>query len=202
MPHEGALTPIIFPNFYSQNFCAEWRSTVSNKLENTVLSPFKLAFSLLPASSLWAQSAPILPRAFAGWQQDAASVKSSSNPADADPGSAAVLKEYGFTDLQSAVYSKEGNRKLTVRAARFADATGAYGAYTLYSQPGMQTEDIGRHGESAGDRVLFLQGNILVEAKFDVVNAMSAAEMRELASDLPQPRGDIAHAPDLPRWLP
>jgi len=202
MPHEGALTPIIFPNFYSQNFCAEWRSTVSNKLENTVLSPFKLAFSLLLASSLWAQSAPILPRAFAGWQQDAASVKSSSNPADADAGSAAVLKEYGFTDLQSAVYSKEGNRKLTVRAARFTDATGAYGAYTLFSQPGMQTEEIGRHGESAGDRVLFMQGNIVVEARFDHVTPMSGAELRELAGVLPEPGSNLGQLPALPRWLP
>lgn len=157
---------------------------------------------LLLASAFGADTTPPLPKIFAGWQQDPASVKTSTDPGDADGSNAAALKEFGFNDVEAATYTKDGNRKLTVRAARFADATGAYGAYTLYSQPGMQTEDIGRHGESAGDRVLFLQGNILVEAKFDVVNAMSAAEMRELASDLPQPRGDIAHPPDLPRWLP
>lgn len=157
---------------------------------------------LLLASKLMAADSPLLPKAFAGWQQETTTVKTSSNPADADASNAAVLKEFGFNDLESASYSKDGDRKLTVRAARFQDATGAYGAYTLYSQPGMQTEEIGRHGESAGDRVLFMQANIVVEAKFDRVNAMSAAEMRELAGDLPEPASNLAQAPGLPRWLP
>ena len=157
---------------------------------------------LLLTSAFAATDSPILPKAFAGWRQDTSSVKSSNNPADADPSNAAVLKEYGFTDVESSDYGKDGNRKLTVRAARFTDATGAYGAYTLYSQPGMQTEEIGRHGESAGDRVLFMQSNIVVEATFDRVNAMSAAEMRELAGDLPEPAANLAQPPGLPRWLP
>jgi hypothetical protein len=158
--------------------------------------------ALLLVSGLHAVGSPILPKTFAGWQQDPATLKTSSNPADADASTAAVLKEYGFTDIQSAAYSKDGNRKLTVRAARFEDATGAYGAYALYSQPGMQTEEIGRHGESAGDRVLVMQGNIVVEAKFDHVTPMSAAEMRELAGDLPEPAANLAQPPSLPRWLP
>jgi len=162
----------------------------------------KLLFPLLLlASRLMAVDAPLLPKAFAGWRQDVSTVKTSANPADADASNAAVLKEFGFTDLESASYSK-GDRKLTVRAARFQDATGAYGAYTLYSQPGMQTEEIGRHGESAGDRVLFMQANIVVEAKFDQVNAMSAAEMRELAGELAEPAGNLAQPPGLPHWLP
>lgn len=158
--------------------------------------------ALLLVSGLFAAESPILPKNFAGWQQDASTLKTSSNPADADASSAAVLKEYGFTDVQSATYSKEGTRKLSLRAARFQDATGAYAAYTLYSQPGMQTEEIGRHGESAGDRVLFMEANLLVEAKFDRVTPMSAAEMRELAGDLPQPASNLAQPPVLPRWLP
>jgi len=162
----------------------------------------KLLFPLLLfASPLMAADARLLPKAFAGWQQDASTIKTSTNPGDADASNAAVLKEFGFTDLESASYSK-GDRKLTIRAARFQDATGAYGAYALYSQPGMQTEEIGRHGESVGDRVLFTVTNILVEAKFDHVNAMSAAEMRELAGNLPEPAGNLAQPPGLPHWLP
>lgn len=159
---------------------------------------------LLLASGLLAidVAAGILPKAFAGWHEDPVSAKISHNPADADAGNAAVLKEFGLTDFQSASYSKDGDRKLSVRAIRFTDATGAYGAYTLYSQPGMQNEEIGRHGESAADRVLFMQGNVVVEAKFDRENVMSAAEMRELASDLPQPGGSLGEPPTLARWLP
>lgn len=157
---------------------------------------------LLTAPLLAAPDSSFLPKVFAGWQEDAASAKISHNPADADASNAAVLKEYGLADFQSASYSKDGDRRLSVRAIRFEDATGAYGAYTLYSQPGMQSEEIGRHGESAGDRVLFMQGNIVVEAKFDQVNAMSAAEMRELAGDLPEPGGTLDQPPSLARWLP
>ena len=157
---------------------------------------------LLLAPCLLAVDTGFLPKAFAGWQENPGSAKMSHNPSDADAGNAAVLKEFGLADFQSAGYSKDRDRKLTVRAIRFADATGAYGAYTLYSQPGMQTEEIGRHGESAGDRVLFMQGNIVVEAKFDQINAMSAAEMRELAADLPEPGGSLGEPPTLARWLP
>ncbi|HJX00969.1 MAG TPA: DUF6599 family protein [Terriglobales bacterium] len=157
---------------------------------------------LLVSPTIFAIDSAILPKAFGGWQQDAATLKTSNNPADADAASAAVLKEYGFKDFASATYTKTGERKLSLRAARFVDATGAYGAYTLYSQPGMRTEDIGRHGESAGDRVLLMEGNVVVEAKFDRVNAMSAAEMRELAADLPQPAGNLAQPPSLGHWLP
>jgi hypothetical protein len=156
----------------------------------------------LLTTGTWAVNAGFLPTVFAGWQQEASSLKISHNAAEADPTNTAVLKEYGLADFESATYTKDGDRKLSVRAIRFEDATGAYGAYTLYSQPGMQTEEIGRHGESAGDRVLFMQGNIVVEAKFDQVNAMSAAEMRELANDLPEPSGSLGQPPGLARWLP
>ena len=157
---------------------------------------------LLFIPNLQAATSPILPATFAGWQQQPGTSKISSNPADADAVNPAALKEYGFTEEQTASFAKDGDRKLTVKAARFADATGAYGAYTLNSDPAMRTESIGEFGESAGDRVLFLTGNIVVEAKFDHVSEMSAAEMRELAADLPRPNPSVAHLPDLPRWLP
>jgi hypothetical protein len=163
--------------------------------------PVLLLASLAPCLLALDVAAGILPKAFAGWQAYPASAKVSHNPADADAGNAAVLREFGLTDFQSASYSKD-DRKLSVRAIRFTDATGAYGAYTLYSQPGMRSEEIGRHGESAGDRVLFMQGNVVVEAKFDQVNVMSAAEMRELAADLPEPGGSLGEPPTLARWLP
>ena len=183
------------------------RTSVSNRLDLHAFNfymrfAFKLVVPLvLLASGLLAEESPIIPKTFAGWQQEASTLKTSGNAADADASNAAVLREFGFRDVGFAIYSK-GNRKLSIRAARFDDATGAYGAYTLYSQPGMRTEEIGRHGESANDRVLFMQGNIVIEAKFDQVNEMSAAELRELAADLPVPASNAAQPPGLPRWLP
>jgi hypothetical protein len=75
--------------------------------------------------------AAILPTQFAGWEiPGAAKIKTSRDPAAADPVNAALLKEYGFTDFASATYIRKDGRKLVVRAARFGDASGADGAFT------------------------------------------------------------------------
>lgn len=143
----------------------------------------------------------MLPRQFGGWQM-AGAVKSSVDPVAADPVDPALLKEYGFTDLESATYTREDGRKLTIKAARFSDASGAYGAFTYYRMPQMIMEQIGDQGASLNERVLFRRGNILVDAVFGKLSAMSAAELRELASDLPLPSGNAANLPNLPAYLP
>jgi hypothetical protein len=112
-----------------------------------------------------------------------------------------VLKEYGFTDFEVANYTRP-DRKLTIKAARFQDATGAYGALTFYRQPRMQTENIGLLAASDNERVLFFRDNILIEAHFDRVTAMSASELRELAGMLPRAKGSAANLPTLPTYLP
>jgi len=50
--------------------------------------------------------------------------------------------------------------------------------------------------------VLFYTGNVLVDAVFDRLSAMSAAELRELATDIPTVRGASANLPGLPTYLP
>jgi hypothetical protein len=129
-------------------------------------------------------------------------VQKSLDPAVADAANVLPLKEYGFTDVSSAVYTRNGDEKLTIRAARFADASGAYGAFTFYRIPAMLEEKIGERGAFWNNRVLFFKGNILVDAVFRQVTAMSAAELRELASDLPLPPGNAANLPSLPSYLP
>jgi uncharacterized protein DUF6599 len=150
-----------------------------------------------------APSTSMLPASFAGWHQDPLSVHRSSDAFTADATNAPVLKEYGFQNLETASYTRDGGRKLTIRAARFNDATGAYGAFTFYRDPEMFTETIGDAAVvSNGNRVLFFKGNILIDAAFDRVTAMSAAELRELASQLPAPPPNLSHIPDLQRYLP
>src|SRR5579863_4944951 len=124
--------------------------------------------------------AAILPQAFAGWQLSQPA-HASSDPAAADPVNATLLKEYGFTDFESATYIRDDGRKLILKAARFEDATGAYGAFTYYRAPDMQNQEIGTKGASLNQRVLFFRDNILVDAVFDRLSAMSAAELRELS---------------------
>ena len=97
---------------------------------------------------------------------------------------AALLKEYGLTDFESATYTRDDGHKLNLKAARFADASGAYGAFTYYKMPQMLTEKIRDEGASLNERVLFFRGNVLVDAVFEKLSAMSAAELRELAADV------------------
>jgi hypothetical protein len=150
-----------------------------------------------PASSA---ANTILPSTFGGW--NISTPQTSKDPAAADPTNAAVLKEYGFTDYEGATYMRDDGRKLTIKAARFQDATGAYGAFTFYKTPEMLNENIGDQGYSLYKRVLFYRGNILVDAAFEQLSAMSAAELRELAENLPRPSGPNANLPPLPTYLP
>lgn len=143
----------------------------------------------------------VLPRAFGGWRLTAAA-QTSTNSESADPTNAALLKEYGFKDFAGGTYSRADGRKLKIKAARFEDASGAYGAFTFYKMPQMLNERIGDQGASLNERVLFYRGNILVDAVFQQLSAMSAAELRELADALPRPGGSIANLPALPAYLP
>src|SRR5262249_4656739 len=140
-----------------------------------------LQLMLLPGVCFAAATAPssLLPSSFAGWRL-AKSGQVSSDPNSADAANAALLKEYGFNKVFAGAYTRDDGRKLALKAARFQDASGAYGAYTFYRTPQMQNEKIGDEGASLGGRVLFCRGNILVDAVFDRLSEMSAAELREL----------------------
>jgi hypothetical protein len=170
------------------------------------MKPSKLIPALALAISLagiaMANEAPAsLPKQFGGWQISGSS-RTSSDPVTADPVNAAVLREYGFTSFESATYTRDDGRKLTLKTARFADASGAYGAYTYYKTPSMLIEKIGDGAASMNERVLFYRGNILVDAVFQKLSAMSAAELRELAEGLPLPSGNTRNLPGLPAYLP
>jgi hypothetical protein len=147
------------------------------------------------------QAAPLLPQQFGGWQMQG-SPQRSTDPAAADPINAAVLKEFRFTDLASSTYTRDDERTLKIRAARFADASGAFGAYTFYLQPEMTKEQIGDQGASLGQRVVFYRGNVLVDAQFSRESAMSGAELRELAGALPRPNGNAANLPTFIEFMP
>ncbi len=164
------------------------------------ISVLLLGLWLATIATAWAAPPPsFLPGEFGGWHLQ--SSKTTADPALADAAYAPVLKEYGFNELQSAVYTQPG-RKLTIKAARFNDTTGAYGAFTFYKSPQMLSEKIGDQGASLNERVLFYRANVVVDAVFDRLTAMSAAELRELAIALPLPEGNARNLPSLPVYLP
>lgn len=139
--------------------------------------------------------ASLLPPAFGGWVADGPA-KSLISQAEADQANGAALKEYGFSDSSLVTYSR-GDQTLKVKALRFSDASGAYGAYTFYRHSGWPKEDIGTGATSDNNRVLFWIGNVLIDAEFLHISAMSGSELRELAAMLPVPAGNKSLAPPI-----
>jgi len=127
--------------------------------------------------------------------------KKITDAAQADPANAAALKEYDFSDGLTADYKRSGET-LSLRALRFHDASGAYGAYTFYRQNGWPKETIGSGATSDHNRVLFWLGNIVVDANFSKIGPMSGSEMRELAAGLPLPQGPNALTPPILSNMP
>lgn len=162
---------------------------------------FVLVIILAAGVTFASDSAGFLPPGFSGWQRKG-SGKTSTEAAIADAANAPVLKEYGFKEMETATYIRDDGRKLAIKAARFDDASGAFGAYTFYYQPEMNREEIGDQGASFNQRILFYRGNILVDAIFDRVTAMSAAELRELAGLLPRPVGNAGSLPPVLAYMP
>jgi len=163
-----------------------------------LLSTVALASTAVPDRTTPAVG--FLPTSFAGWELSG-TPQLGSDPRKIDGTSSSVLIEDRFTGYELATYKRE-DRTLTVKAARFADAAGAYAAFTFYRQPLMRAEDVGLLAASLNDRVLFFSGNLLIDAQFDRVTAMSGAQLRELAAHLPQATGPAAALPTLPNYLP
>jgi hypothetical protein len=160
-----------------------------------------VAVSPSAVSSAPASQVPVLPSEFGGWQLKG-TVTKNDDPAAADATNAPVLKEYGFQRLEKASYTRDDGRNLSITAAVFADASGAYGAFTYYYSPEMREETIGEQAAFLNNRVLFYQGNVLVDAVFDRMSVMSAAQLRELAGLLPPTEGNKGNLPSLPARLP
>ncbi|HLX83771.1 MAG TPA: DUF6599 family protein [Terriglobales bacterium] len=165
----------------------------------------QVCIALLLCGVAFAADAPVpanaLPTEFAGWQTKG-DITRSTDPADVDATNAPVLKEYGFQHSEKASYTRDDGRNLTIKAAVFDDASGAYGAFTYYNSPDMGEEKIGGQAAFQNNRVLFYQGNVLVDAMFDRMSVMSAAQLRVLAGLLPQAEGSKGNLPPLPSHLP
>lgn len=152
------------------------------------------------ATPIYTIPGPLLPTIFAGWQLTG-TPQNSTDPQAADKSTADALKEFGFSRYEAATYAR-GDDSLAVKAVQFQDATGAYGAFTFYRHPAMAQEQIGQGAAFNGNKVLFWNGTIFVEATFSRVTATSAGELRDLSTLLPKPQGNQGTIPTLPDYLP
>lgn len=144
---------------------------------------------------------PLLPVDFDGWVQTGQPLLT-SDPAKVDAASLAALKEYDFSYAEIATYKRDVGETVTLRAIRFADTSGAYGAYTYYRQNGWPKEDIGTGATSDHNRVLFWKGDTVVDANYSRIGPMTAGELRSIAGHLPVPVGNRALSPPILVYLP
>jgi hypothetical protein len=142
----------------------------------------------------------LLPSSFAGWSA-AAPLQIGSDPAAIDAPNSAILKEYGLKGFAAGEY-RHGGGKLTVRAMRFVDATGAYGAFTFYRRPDMHPADIGKEAAGSGGEVVFWSGTTFVDANSDHLGTAERSALKALADALPQNAGPDGVPPSLPKYLP
>ncbi|HWR16451.1 MAG TPA: DUF6599 family protein [Terriglobales bacterium] len=153
---------------------------------------------VVPFATAADSAGSIAPKIFSGWDLQKSMVVTEA--AQVDPLYADLLKEYGLVEAETAQYTKPG-RTLSVKIARFHDASGAFGAFHFYRGQ-MAPEDIGDMAASNNERILFLTSNLLVDAKFDRITPMSGGELRELASLLPKQTGNTANLPSVTTYLP
>lgn len=158
-----------------------------------------LGMTGLAAPPEGAPPAGVLPETFAGWRRQA--LTSGTQAEAADPNLGAALRELGLEGFERADYRRAGGL-LRITALRFADATGAYGAFTLYRERRMVKSGVGDAGAADDRRELFVASNLLVDIRFEMVTAMSAAETRRLAELIPRIRGAAAQLPVAPLYLP
>ncbi|SEB68809.1 DUF6599 family protein [Terriglobus roseus] len=141
---------------------------------------------------------PLLPDKFGEWQ--------ASGPADTSihlPDNIAAELIVKRSDAKK--YAAEGNASI-VSATEFADATGAYSAYTLLRTPEMHRcaggNSLGVDCSISSGTMIFWQGDTLVQIAPAGNKAISASSFNELVGMLPKPRGAKGAHPLLPSRLP
>ena len=147
----------------------------------------------------------LLPPDFAGMPREG-NLVINADPGAVDPAHAGVLKEDGLVEAASARYVGAAGTGWSVQALRFADATGAFSAFTFYRDPAMQPEAVGQNS-AANAGIFLMQNNITLvmvrpqaggttQDATQLLPAMSA-----LVSVLPTAQGPDAVAPALPALL-
>jgi len=141
---------------------------------------------------------PLLPQSFAGWTAVAPPQGSHTAPAAQQ----AALVEFGFKRIATASY-RNGTRTLTIQSEQFADATGAYGAFSNFACTSeCRVVAIGAGALTNGSHTAFWSGNTFISADATDAPASLNADLQSLAKSLPIPSGGAAQPPSLPDYLP
>jgi hypothetical protein len=152
-------------------------------------------------SLLWtAPASAQLPNSFNGWQTKTTQAVTPPRAEQFAEGDAAVIREYGVLHGEHRVYEKNG-ASLPVTLWTMKDATGAYGLYSFYRDPGTATLQDGYRVAIWPNRVIVQRGSYLADAQG---TSLSLGDAKLLMSGIPAAtRGkDEGSVPLLPAYLP
>ncbi|MBI3934397.1 MAG: hypothetical protein HY316_06865 [Acidobacteria bacterium] len=156
-------------------------------------------FGIMLGLSAAVTAAAQLPQSFGNWESRSVQTISIPQLTAAAGNNAAVIREYGFLGGERREYFRQDS-KLTVTLWRMEDATGSYGLFTFFGEPGMTGEQMGDDPAAFGPGVFLLQrGPYLLEARGEV---LSPAESEELGASVPVLEGREILFPPLPGFLP
>lgn len=113
-------------------------------------------------------------------------------------GDAAILREYGIFNAEHVLY-QSGSRQLSVTLYHMRDSSAAYGAYTYLRTPDMATSDLAEKSAVGRDRVLVVEGNLLLDVSGPA--SASLADLKALVAKI-APAADRAPYPTIWEYLP
>ncbi len=149
---------------------------------------------LVSVSGEAALKAELLPAQFGSWSaRDAKTFQVGTTGTH----EGTILAEYGGTWIEQKTYGKAGEA-LVVTLTQFKDPSGAYGAFTYFRLPRGASAEIGDYSGTAGNRILFVVGNLLIEARG---SPTGTRDLPLLAQSL-RSAADHRPYPNLPSRLP
>jgi hypothetical protein len=163
---------------------------------------FVLTFALLCGASLSVQKsrpAPLLPDRFGPWSAIGAA-KMGANQSVLRGDSAILDKETGVSAEETRAYS-DGDKKITIKAIRAHDPSGAYELYTDGLRYGARKLALGQNAVEIADTDygLIQVGDLVLIV--EPLSATSAAELSEIVRAL-RDKTDHTPPPPIPGYLP
>ena len=156
--------------------------------------------------AVWVSSATaqgLLPASMGGWTASGGSSSLAAGQIERVAGDRAeVVREYGLTSAEQRQYAQD-QQTASATLYRMVDPSAAYGAFTSFRDPQMQSLDLGdsvSFAAAARDRALFVVGNLVV-----VISAFNQrppdTALTEVAATL-LPHADARPYPSIAGYLP
>lgn len=152
-----------------------------------------------PAVTLVEPPAPLLPKQFGAWQQQA----DASAAVQPDAASKDVLLEDGLARFAASTYKRDGGETVDLKAYQFGDTTGAFSAFTFLRATDyrpLKSESLGNQAAEKGDSLVIWSGPDVVVAEFHAGRRIG--ELAGLVAVLPKATGAKGLPPLLPAMVP